>query len=39
MDNHFTATGLVFNPQGLVLMVLHKKLAGLAAARRACGSE
>jgi len=26
MVNHFGATGVVFNPQGRVLMVLHKKL-------------
>ncbi|MCL2187319.1 MAG: NUDIX domain-containing protein [Defluviitaleaceae bacterium] len=26
MKNHFTATGIVFNPAGRVLMIKHKKL-------------
>jgi len=26
MENHFTATGFVFNPEGKVLMIKHKKL-------------
>lgn len=26
IQNHFTATGIVFNPQGKVLMIKHRKL-------------